>query len=93
MASKEAKTKRCEKVNGEISLPESEPAKKRGRKRHLKNNNENQPKCVNARSKLKARTRLNKSPTPELVRKKAAHKALTKHSHLGHHLNHRQFQR
>ena len=61
-----------------MSLPEFEPAKKRGRKRQLKNYNENQPKCVNTRSKLKVKTHLNESPTPEPVRKKAARKALNK---------------
>ena len=58
-----------------MSLPESEPAKKRGRKRQLKNNNENQPKCVSTRSKSKAKMCLNESPMPEPVRKKVAHKA------------------
>ena len=77
MASKEAKTKCCGKTNDEMSLPKSEPAKKRGHKRQLKNN-ENQLKCVNTRSKSKAKMRLNELPMPEPVRKKAAHKTLNK---------------
>ena len=72
MASKEAKTKRCGKANDEMSLLDSEPAKKRGRERQLRNNNENQPKCVNTMIKSKAKTHLNESPTPETVRKEAA---------------------
>ena len=78
MASKEAKTKCCGKTNDEMSLPKSEPAKKKGCKRQLKNNNENQLKCVNTRSKSKAKMRLNESPMPEPVRKKTAHKTLNK---------------
>ena len=77
-ASNEVKTKCCGKANDEMSLPEFEPAKKRGHKRKLKNYNENQPKCVNTRSKFKAKTYLNESPMPEPVRKKVVRKTLNK---------------
>ena len=56
MASKKAKTKRrVLKANNEMLFSESEPAKKRRHKGQLKNDSENQPKCVRSKSKAKMR--------------------------------------
>ena len=77
MASKEAKTRHCVKLNDEMSLSESEPAKKRRHKRQFKNYNENQSKCVRSKSKATTHWHLNESLMPEPVKKKA-HKALDK---------------
>ena len=83
MASKDArlkhygkKTKEQPKSVGEVSVPASEPTKKRAHKRKLNNDGDSSP-ARNQTSKLKPETNLNESASPEPV-KKRAHKTLNK---------------
>ena len=83
MASKDARSKRCgKKTNeqpksvGEVSVPASEPTKKRARERKL-NDDGDSSLARNQTSKPKPETSLNESASSEPV-KNRARKALTK---------------